>query len=91
MNNHNIVNIHGKEYVTVAGRVQMAHQSGKPLSIQTEVLSHEPVLVKATVTTEKGVYTAISAANPNKPIEKTSPFEVAESSAVGRALGFRMS
>src|SRR6185503_6384025 len=33
-------------------------------------------------------YTGISSANPAKAIEKSNPYEVAETSAVGRALGF---
>lgn len=87
--NNNIVKIHGKDYITVAGRVQLAHKKGKPLSILTEVLPvPNQVVVRATVTTDKGTFTGISAANPTKLIEKQSPFEVAETSAVGRALGF---
>lgn len=89
MTNKNIVNIHGKDYVTVAGRLEMAHEKCKTIDIITEVLVHTPnVVVKATVKTEKGLFTAISAANPAKAIEKQSPYEVAETSAVGRALGF---
>ena len=89
MTNKNIVNIHGKDYVTVAGRLEMAHEKCKTIDITTEVLVHTPnVVVKATVKTEKGLFTAISAANPAKAIEKQSPYEVAETSAVGRALGF---
>ena len=81
--------IHGKEYVTVAERVQAAHEDLEKMDIQTEILFTEPaIVVKATVTVEKGVFTGISAANPAKAIEKTSPYEVAETSAVGRALGF---
>ena len=87
--NSNIVKIHGKDYITVAGRVQLAHKKGKPLSIQTEVLPvPNQVVVRAIVTTDKGTFTGISAANPSKMIEKISPYEVAETSAVGRALGF---
>ena len=82
------INIHGKEYITVAERVLMAHADGEFLSLNTEVLSHEPVTIKATVQTKRGVFTGISAANPGKAIEKQSPYEVAETSAVGRALGF---
>jgi len=83
------VNIHGKEYVTVAERVAQAHKDSKKLSITTEILPNGgKVVVKATVTTEKGTFTGISAANPDKSIEKMSPYEVAETSAVGRALGF---
>jgi hypothetical protein len=82
------VNIHGREYITVAERVQEAHKELKTISITTEILSQSPVVVKATVITPKGTFTGVSAANPTKAIEKMSPYEVAETSAVGRALGF---
>jgi hypothetical protein len=83
------IKIHGKEYITVAERVAEAHAVLKgELSINTEVLYYEPVVIKATVTIGENEFTGISAANPNKAIEKQSPFEVAETSAVGRALGF---
>lgn len=84
----NVVDIHGKKYKTVAGRVQEAHQDLTELTITTEVLYQEPVVIKATVKTKKGIFTGISAANPAKSIEKQSPYEVAETSAIGRALGF---
>lgn len=86
------IDIKGKEYVTVAERVCAVHEDikNKRLDIITEVVQHEPVvLVKAIVTIEgKGTFTGYSAANPDKAIEKQSPYEVAETSAVGRALGF---
>ncbi len=85
------ISIHGNQYVTVAERVQMIHEDikNKMFSITTEVIQHDPaVVVKATVITPTGTYTGISAANPSKAIEKMSPYEVAETSAVGRALGF---
>ncbi len=82
------INIHGKEYSTVAERLKMAHESNDLLRVDTEVLSQEPVVVKATITTKIGTFTGISAADPNKTIEKKSPYEVAETSAVGRALAF---
>jgi hypothetical protein len=80
------VNIHGKEYITVAERLTEARDHIK--TITTEVLFQSPVVIKATVTTDKGTFTGISAANDTKAIEKQSPYEVAETSAVGRALGF---
>jgi hypothetical protein len=83
-----MITIHGKQYITVAERIVAAHEALKSISITTEVLFQNPVVIKATVTTSKGVFTGISAANPNKTIEKMSPYEVAETSAVGRALGF---
>jgi len=82
------INIHDKQYFTVSERVEMAHKALELLSITTEVLSTTPVVIKATVLTKKGTFTGISAANPTKIIEKMSPYEVAETSAVGRALGF---
>lgn len=83
------IQIHGKQYVTVDERVKAAHEACKTLSIATEVLPiAEKIVVKATVVTEKGTFTGISAANEAKTIEKQSPYEVAETSAVGRALGF---
>lgn len=88
MTNSGIVSIHGKDYMTVAKRVEIAHIDGLE-SVVTEVLQHTPVVViKATVSTKKGQYTGISSANPLKSIEKSNPYEVAETSAVGRALGF---
>lgn len=87
------INIHGNQYLTVAERVKMAHDSEELLEISTEVIPNiERVTVKATVkvirTNGISIFTGMSAANPNKQIEKMSPIEVAETSAVGRALGF---
>jgi hypothetical protein len=93
------INIHGKEYITVAERVKAIHASGKFFDITSEILSNDPVIVKATVKIYENdgdsyyilnylTFTGISAANPDKTIEKQSPYEVAETSAVGRALGF---
>ena len=80
------VNIHGKSYNTVAERIISA---GKDLlGVSTEVLSNDPVVIKATIQTPKGFFSGISAANPSKTMEKESPYEVAETSAVGRALAF---
>lgn len=79
--------IHNKKYVTVAERLVMAQKDID--NIETEVLQHSPIVViKATIQTKKGTFTGISSANPLKAIEKTNPYEVAETSAVGRALAF---
>lgn len=89
MTNNGIVNIKGKPYMTVAGRLEEAQSALKSISITTELVPHvELIIVKATVVTPKGTFTGHSAANPAKLIEKQSPVEVAETSAVGRALGF---
>jgi hypothetical protein len=90
-NKKGVVNIHGKEYMTVARRVELAHEDKFFTKVYTEVLFNNPdVVVRATVTIDGNDYTGISSVslNSSKLIEKQNPYEVAETSAVGRALGF---
>lgn len=92
------IQIHGKSYNTVAERIIAA--GNHLVGVETEVLFTDPVVIKATITITKDEpvavggksptykFTGISAANASKQIEKESPYEVAETSAVGRALAF---
>ncbi|HUD43989.1 MAG TPA: hypothetical protein VMR41_00410 [Patescibacteria group bacterium] len=59
-------------------------------SVETEVLSYDPIVIKAKVVVRGKVFNGISSVSTDssKFIEKQNPFEVAETSAVGRALGF---
>ena len=88
------VQIHGNPYVTVAERLQMVHESGKPF----EVVSSEPLqagdrwLWRVAIKVDGLLYTGsaeakIANARAGSP-DSSNPFECAETSALGRALGF---
>jgi len=91
MTNKHIVNIHGKKYMTVAGRVELAQEKEDKLTIRTKIEhdDEKKTIVKALVITSKGEFTGHATSNKaSQGIEGKSPLEVAETSAVGRALGF---
>jgi len=93
------VNIHGKEYETVASRVQRFREkyvggdNKLPiLAIETEIIDRtaEDVVVKATIkTVHDGLIIATGFAEERRAsssINRTSALENAETSAIGRAL-----
>ena len=85
------IKIHGKEYKTVAERVNEIHEQekDKPLSIETELVSWESpiVIFKATVTTSQGTFTGHAYEDEGKgQINSTSALENCETSAIGRCL-----
>jgi hypothetical protein len=83
------ITIKGKEYVPVVERVKEAHAQDKDLEITTEATeTGNRVAVKATVTFKGKKFTGMSQAEWGKGMMGDVALEVAETSAVGRALGF---
>lgn len=86
-----IINIRGKEYQTVALRVQLFRETNPLLTLATEVVHRdaECVVMKAIIADEAGRTLATGHAEENRAasqINKTSALENAETSAIGRAL-----
>jgi hypothetical protein len=88
------IDIHGKKYVLVSDRVLCFNNDYPNGKIETKLISDTDnrVVIKAIITPDctkpERYFTGISASNPSKTIEAQVPHEVAETSAVGRALGF---
>lgn len=87
------VKIQGKDYVTVAERVAGLHEArnGEMVTIETGIASEdaEQVTMWAKVVTPAGSFSGHARSSKSaRSIEGQSPLEVAETSAVGRALGF---
>ena len=85
----------GKDYVLIADRVNYFNETYPKGSITTELLSQpdsDMVVVRATVLTGEGqTFTGMSQAkwsDTSSFVNKTSALENAETSSVGRALGF---
>lgn len=86
------VNIHGKEYKTVALRVQeFREKHGDEWGIKTKLISADEsiVIMKAIVTNPTGKVIGTGYAEENRAksqINRTSALENCETSAIGRAL-----
>jgi hypothetical protein len=86
-----IVNIHGREYETVALRVKKLRTDKPAWAITTEVLHRDPecVVMKATIADDTGRVLGTGHAEEyrqSSSINKTSALENCETSAIGRAL-----
>lgn len=85
------INIHGKEYQTVALRVQMFREAHPDWSLTTSVMDRDAqcVVMQATIADTEGRVLATGHAEEyrtSSQINKTSALENAETSAIGRAL-----
>ena len=94
--NTGIVNIRGKEYMTVALRVQNFREAHPDWSIVTQIVHRDAdeVVMVATILNDQGRILATGHAEEKRKasqINSTSALENAETSAIGRclsALGF---
>lgn len=89
--NNGKVNIHGREYETVALRVQKFKSAYPNHALTTEVLTRDEdcVVMKASIYNPEGRLIATGHAEEyrkSSTINKTSALENAETSAIGRAL-----
>jgi hypothetical protein len=86
-----IVNIHGRDYQTVAYRVGKFREKHPAHTLKTEVLerTEECVVMKATIADDAGRIIATGHSEEYRKasqINRTSALENAETSAIGRAL-----
>lgn len=90
MSNNGTVKIHGREYKTVALRVQEFRDKNPEWSIQTELVeSGDRVVIKAIISNDRGRVIGTGFAEElrgSTQINKTSALENCETSAIGRAL-----
>ena len=90
-NNTGVVNIRGKEYMTVALRVQKFREAHPEWELSTEIIKADEkvVIMQARIYTENGKCIATGHAEEfraSSQINSTSALENCETSAIGRAL-----
>ena len=85
--NDKMMDMRGKQYLEVKWRIVWFREDHPHGSIETEVLSYDPQVVKATVKTCEGLVLGTGIGTPKtQGVAKSRPFEGAETAAIGRAL-----
>ena len=89
--NEELVKVQGKTYPVVGGRLRLAHDENKLLSIETNVLYYndDSTVVHAHVKTEKGTFAGLGNASAKRDrVLANAILELAETRAIARALRF---
>jgi len=89
--NEELVKVQGKTYPVVGGRLRLAHDENKLLSIDTCVLYYndDSTVVHAHVKTEKGTFAGLGNASAKRDrVLANAILELAETRAIARALRF---
>lgn len=86
-----LVKVQGKTYPVVGGRLRLAHDENKALSIETTVVHYkeDSTVVQAIVKTEKGTFNGLGNASVKRDrVLSNAILELAETRAIARALRF---
>ena len=89
--NEELVKVQGKIYPVVGGRLRLAHDENKSLSIETSVVqySEDSTVIQASIRTEKGTFTGLGNASAKRDrVLSNAILELAETRAIARALRF---
>lgn len=89
--NEELVKVQGKIYPVVGGRLRLAHDENKLLSIETSVLyyNEDSTVVHAHIKTEKGTFAGLGNASARRDkVLANAILELAETRAIARALRF---
>jgi hypothetical protein len=89
--NEELVKVQGKTYPVVGGRLRLAHDENKSLSIETSVIqySEESTVIQASIKTEKGTFNGLGNASTKRDrVLSNAILELAETRAIARALRF---
>jgi hypothetical protein len=86
-----LVKVQGRQYPIVGGRLRLAHEENKELSISTSIIdiSDDRVVVQANITTDKGDFSGLGNASLKRDRQLSNALiELAETRAIARALRF---
>lgn len=86
-----LVKVQGKTYPVVGGRLRLAHDENKSLTIDTNIVHYgdDYAVVQAHVKTEKGSFTGLGNASVKRDrVLANAILELAETRAIARALRF---